>query len=394
MKKEMKYILVLAVFLLMQPMSIYAKDKLATCTYANYIHIGQKQVKLNFTLYDDGSVGKPVKKGESYNNDGFYWTYSKNFDSEYSGALYNSSTKKLSASCPKIYICQPSTGQVEVYSHSVACSDGDDPQALSGDLTVENQTPVAQDKSKTYCTRNKSLRNESYNVDVKFYLDSNGNKRFSVMRSGTNIGADAAYNELVSVGSYTFGIASQDVSKFYSSSCSTVALYFDLNDTSSSITITSSKPSDVNNGSIDVNNASNDNSQDTTNGTSGKEVENTFNDSCISCGNGTLKDIPSALPQFVRNIILLLQILVPIILIGLGIYDFVRAVIASDEKMMKESQNRFIKRIIAAVLVFFVVAMVKAVFSLIPGESTLSCIPCFVSSKNSCDSEYTCSWNS
>lgn len=111
---------------------------------------------------------------------------------------------------------------------------------------------------------------------------------------------------------------------------------------------------------------------------------------CVSCGNGSLKDIPAALPQFIRNIVLTLQLLTPIVLIGLGIYDFIKAVISSDEKIMKESQNRFIKRIIAAILIFMVVAIVKFVFALIPGESTLGCIPCFISDSDSCGEEYVC----
>ena len=115
---------------------------------------------------------------------------------------------------------------------------------------------------------------------------------------------------------------------------------------------------------------------------------------CVSCGDDAVTNIPQQLPMFSRNLILVVQILTPVILIILGIYDFVRAVVASDEKIMKESQNKFIKRIIAAVLVFFVIAIVKFAFGLIPGDNVLACIPCFTTSGDSCSASYTCNMQS
>lgn len=115
-----------------------------------------------------------------------------------------------------------------------------------------------------------------------------------------------------------------------------------------------------------------------------------FSYKCVSCGNGALQDIPAQLPQFVRNIITVVQTLIPVLLIGLGMFDFVKAVVASDEKAMQESQRRFIRRIIAAVLIFLIVAIVKFVFALIPGDNLLGCVSCFISDKNSCGVEYEC----
>ncbi len=111
---------------------------------------------------------------------------------------------------------------------------------------------------------------------------------------------------------------------------------------------------------------------------------------CVSCGGGSVDGIPKLLPIFVRNMIWLVQIITPIILIGLGMYDFIKAVISSDEKVMKESQNRFIKRIIAALLIFLIVAIVKFAFNLIPGDSTFGCVSCFISDADKCGEEYVC----
>lgn len=114
---------------------------------------------------------------------------------------------------------------------------------------------------------------------------------------------------------------------------------------------------------------------------------------CTSCGNGALTDIPAQLPTFTRNLVFLIQLLIPLALIALGIYDFIRAIIASDDKLMQESQKRFVRRIIAGVLIFFVIAIVKLIFGLIPGNvNTLGCVPCFTSDASSCGETYTCNY--
>lgn len=93
-------------------------------------------------------------------------------------------------------------------------------------------------------------------------------------------------------------------------------------------------------------------------------------------------ELPKAIPIFVSNIIKLIKILVPILLIVMGMIDFARAVMASDEKQMKESQSRFIRRILGAIIIFFVVAIVQFIFNLLSGTNDLSnCLNCFVNGK-------------
>ncbi len=96
-----------------------------------------------------------------------------------------------------------------------------------------------------------------------------------------------------------------------------------------------------------------------------------------SCG---LSDIPIEFPMYISKIINLIKILVPIFLVIMGMLDFVRAVISSDEKQMKESQSRFIRRLLAGAIVFFVIAIVQFVFSAIGQDDKFTgCIACFVS---------------
>lgn len=105
----------------------------------------------------------------------------------------------------------------------------------------------------------------------------------------------------------------------------------------------------------------------------------------ITCGQ--LNDIPAALPNITRNIVNIIKIIVPILLIVLGMIDFVRATIASDDKEMKESPRRFIRRIIAGVVVFFVIAIIQFVFRAVAdgnNSGALDCVSCFISNKNDC----------
>ena len=59
------------------------------------------------------------------------------------------------------------------------------------------------------------------------------------------------------------------------------------------------------------------------------------------------------------------QIGIPILLILFGTIDLGKAVIASDDKAIKESTSKLIKRCVAAVAVFFVVTIVRLITNII-----------------------------
>ena len=67
----------------------------------------------------------------------------------------------------------------------------------------------------------------------------------------------------------------------------------------------------------------------------------------------------------IGNIIRILQIAIPIIIILLGSIDLGKAVMAGDDKVIKESQKMFIKRLVYGVVVFFVIFIVRGVFKII-----------------------------
>lgn len=129
------------------------------------------------------------------------------------------------------------------------------------------------------------------------------------------------------------------------------------------------------------------------------ETNEVYSTKVIKCGS--VRGIPAGLPKMCRNAINTIKILVPVILIVMGIIDMLKATTANDEKIMKDAQTKFIRRIVAAVLVFFVVAIVQFVINLI-GRAAFKqknlnvsntkndislCVGCFVSNSKYCVSD-------
>lgn len=68
--------------------------------------------------------------------------------------------------------------------------------------------------------------------------------------------------------------------------------------------------------------------------------------------------------DFINQIMKWIRIFVPILLIGLGILDFTKATFSKSEDDMKKSREKFIKRIVAAVLVFLAPIFVNLILEL------------------------------
>lgn len=107
---------------------------------------------------------------------------------------------------------------------------------------------------------------------------------------------------------------------------------------------------------------------------------------------GGLDHIPNKLPEFVNAIYKTIKFLIPIILILLGMKDFIQAVMSKDEKLMTEQKNKFIRRISAAVIVFFIFSIVQFITNLAykaGGEDSesgniSSCMECFLNDSEKC----------
>ena len=101
---------------------------------------------------------------------------------------------------------------------------------------------------------------------------------------------------------------------------------------------------------------------------------------CASVLPGVKIDIKIA--NTVHTIILLIQIAVPIVLVIMGMLDLFKAITAQKEDEIKKGQQMFIKRLISAAIVFFVIAIVKIIVSFAAGaedsETIMSCANCFL----------------
>lgn len=75
--------------------------------------------------------------------------------------------------------------------------------------------------------------------------------------------------------------------------------------------------------------------------------------------------IPDVVFNVTSLIILAIQVVVPVLLIIWGMIDFTKAVVGQDDSKMKEAQKVFIKRLIAAAIVFLTVTIVKLLLNLV-----------------------------
>lgn len=79
------------------------------------------------------------------------------------------------------------------------------------------------------------------------------------------------------------------------------------------------------------------------------------------------ESIPAEITNLIATIVTLIKIAVPVILVILGMLDLGKSVLSQKEDEIKKGQQIFIKRLIAAGLVFFVVAIAQFVVGIANG---------------------------
>lgn len=98
--------------------------------------------------------------------------------------------------------------------------------------------------------------------------------------------------------------------------------------------------------------------------------------------------------QLVGQALFILKILIPIAIIVLGMIDFGKAVISSDDKAVKNSSMKLLKRIVTGVCIFFIPLIIKIVFSMVSlisdemRKNYNNCIECLTDPYNKCDTSY------
>lgn len=115
-------------------------------------------------------------------------------------------------------------------------------------------------------------------------------------------------------------------------------------------------------------------------------AEHSFSNGTITaCG---FEYMPAKLPTFTSGVFNIVKLLVPVILIVMGIIDFMKAMMANEEKKMKDSQKNFINRLIAAVVIFLIMALVQFVFKKMDMSTSykygfVNCINCMLNGDGS-----------
>ncbi len=85
----------------------------------------------------------------------------------------------------------------------------------------------------------------------------------------------------------------------------------------------------------------------------------------------------------VHTIVLVIQIAVPVLLVIFGMLDLFKGITAQKEDEIKKGQQTFIKRLISAAIVFFIIAIVKLLISFASGdEGIMTCASCFLNGAN------------
>ena len=112
-------------------------------------------------------------------------------------------------------------------------------------------------------------------------------------------------------------------------------------------------------------------------------LEETF----IKCGS--IEGLPPELPGLFRNVINLIKIITPIILVIMGMIQFFQAVLSSDDDRISKATKKFIKKAVAALLIFFVISLTQILIGIIDKEiSNDKCLSCFIKDESSC-TKYT-----
>lgn len=104
----------------------------------------------------------------------------------------------------------------------------------------------------------------------------------------------------------------------------------------------------------------------------------------VDCGGAS--DIPMQVPSIISMLVNMLKIATPIILIIISMITLVKALSAGKEDEIKKATSSLVKKMIAAALVFFVVAIVQFVISKVAEDDEYEefddCLNCFLN--NSC----------
>ena len=97
--------------------------------------------------------------------------------------------------------------------------------------------------------------------------------------------------------------------------------------------------------------------------------------------------------QIVGYIMAIVKIIIPLVIIVLGVIDLGRAVVSSDQKIIKDAGGNLVKRVILGICIFFIPTIIDFIFDVVGGlseemhEDYENCFNC-LTHPDSCDTSY------
>ncbi len=98
---------------------------------------------------------------------------------------------------------------------------------------------------------------------------------------------------------------------------------------------------------------------------------------CEAIVPGVMVDVKIA--NTIHTVIVVIKIAVPVLLVIFGMLDLFKGITAQKEDEIKKSQQIFVKRLLTAAIIFFVISIVQLLVSFVAGdEGIMKCASCFI----------------
>ena len=377
MKKSYLMFFMFVIILICIPKGVMAKESLGTCVYnlnTEQLMMGEwiSDLRLTVTIYDDGSTGDRAFLGTDADGskievkplDGIYLldyeelvrlSYSKMFDKN--GDFYQAYEERNN--CPSMQFNFKYATTKPVLSFYVgsryAVGDGETTTVISPN--IQGGSSGSASRTITYCTLTNTLNVESSHPVYFTTTETNGIKEYRI-KIGNDEGV-ALYNQPNSVGNYTFKVREEDYDTYWSNSCdSDTPFRLSADQTYGSlITIQTIAPADH---------------QNAASAAEAEEDWEEMGEQATLEGLGEPIGCEDIFGQeegqfgWLLNLILgYIKVIGPILVVLLSAIDFIKAVVGTDEKAMKEAQSKLIVRLVCAVALFLVPTLVQLLMSFI-----------------------------
>ena len=369
MKKISIYFIILFCIIIV-PFETCAKESLGTCVYElNPEQLSMSNqimnLKLTVTIYDDHSTGQRKFLGTTIDGDSIdvkpanniflpYTSislkYTKMFDKD--GKFYQAYEERNN--CPTMQFIND-MNFLEFYvngNHYVPST------AKSQTITPEiedSSSEIPSSPKVTYCN-NRIRTLDSLDIDVEFTTtEQNGIKEYTIEILGNS--NTVKYNEINAIGNYAFKIREEDYDVYWSDSCEDAHFYIAGGNVVSGevMTIQTIKPENWDDAA----------EEDAEWEELGEDVSSEDFDKNIECPDIIDINDVGSVGWLLNTILNYIKIIGPILVVLLSSIDFIKAVVGTDEKAMKEAQSKLIIRLVAAVCLFLVPTLVQLLLSFI-----------------------------